>query len=98
MDVRSSIQWAKAEIEKLPAVLHWRDSVLKQLSYCAAVHEGAQSPERLEQLTMGLILVREMGGCEPDTLQKTVSSIQYELQQQHLSYAAKARLGIQRRT
>jgi hypothetical protein len=98
MDIRSSIQWAKAEIEKLPTELPWRGSVLTQILYCEAVEDGTESPDRLEQLTMGWIVMREMDGYEPDTLQKTVSAIQYELQQKRLPYAAKVRLGIHRRT
>lgn len=98
MDISSSIQWAAQEIEKLPAGLPWRESVLTQLRYCSAVVAGKEPPERLEQLTMGWIVMRELDGWEPDTLQKTISQISYDLQQLHLPYAAKVRLGIHRRT
>jgi hypothetical protein len=97
MDIHSSIQWAEMEMEKLPPELSWRNSVLEQLRYCAAVAQGKENPERLEQLTMGRIVSRELDGYEPKTLQSTVSSIQYELQQSHLSYATKVRLGIHKR-
>lgn len=97
MDIVASIQWAAKEIESLPPALPWRESVLAQLSYCEAVAKGAESPERLEKLNMGWIVSRELDGYEPGTLQSTVSSIQYELQQSHLSYAAKVRLGIHKR-
>lgn len=98
MDIPASIQWVTKEIESLPVALPWRETVLTQLHYCAAVAKGTESPERLEQLNMGWIVSRELDGFEPNTIQSTVSAIQYELQQSHLSYAAKVRLGIHRRT
>lgn len=97
MDVIASIQWAAKVIESLPSELPWRGSVLSQLRYCEMVANGSESPERLETLNMGWIVSRELDGYESNTLQSTVSAIQYELQQSHLSYAAKVRLGIHKR-
>jgi hypothetical protein len=71
--------------------------VLSQLDYCASVVAGAAEPDSLEQLTMGLITVREMDGW-PDELPGTIRRVEYELQQQFLPYAAKVRLGIHPRT
>jgi len=97
MDIVASIRWVTKEIESLPPELPWRESVLAQLSYCEAVAKGAESPEHLEKLNMGWIVCRELDGDERGKMQSTVSSIQYELQQSHLSYAAKVRLGIHKR-
>lgn len=94
MAIASEIAAVKAKVAELPSGLPWRDSVLEQLSYCEAVVYGAQSPERLEQLTMGTIAVRELEG---QAWAEALSLVQYRLQKSHLSYAAQVRLGIHRR-
>lgn len=98
MEISEKIAWAQKEIESLPKELPGRESVLNQLRFCQAVMAQTEPPDRLEQLTMGYIVFRELDGWEPDDLPKAISSIQYELQQKYLSYAAKVRLNIHRRT
>lgn len=98
MDISEKIAWARKEIELLPKELPWRNSVLSQLNFCQSVVSQSEPPDRLEQLTMGYIVFRELDGWEPDDLPKAISCIQYELQQKHLSYEAKVRLDIHRRT
>ena len=98
MEILAKISKAEEAIRQLPSGLGWTESVLAQLAYCTAVECGTQPPERLEQLTMGRIVCRELDGYGLEELEETVSSIQYELQQKHLPYAAKVRLGIHRRT
>jgi hypothetical protein len=95
MDLGSRIDWARQRIQDLPEALPWRESVLNQLSYCKSVASGSESSERLESLTMGVISVREMD--DSDEVASAIRAIQYELQQQYLTYAAKVRLGIQKR-
>jgi hypothetical protein len=97
MDTLAAIEKCKSEIAQLPVALGWRDSVLAQLDFCSDVVLGKAAPDRLEHLTMGLISVREMDGWSGD-FPGLLSQIQYDLQQQHLPYAAKVRLGIHRRT
>ena len=98
MEILAKISKAEEAIRQLPRGLGWTESVLAQLAYCAAVECGTQLPERLEQLTMGRLVCRELDGYGLEELEASVSSIQYELQQMHLPYAAKVRLGIHRRT
>ena len=98
MEILPAIAKAEEEIKRLHHALGWPPSVLAQLSYCAAVERGAEAPNRLEQLTMGRIVCRELDVYGLEELEELVSSIQYELQQKHLSYAEKVRLGIHRRT
>lgn len=98
MDFLAAIAKAEAEIKRLPQGLGWVPSVLAQLSYCAAIERGEQSPDRLEQLTMSRIVCRELDGFDLPELEELVSSIQYGLQQKHLTYSAKVRLGIHRCT
>ena len=98
MDTAQQIEWAAKQVEALPHELSWRTSVLRQLQYCQAVLSGTEPPERLEELTMGFIAVRELEGWQPEELPRTISAVQYELQQRYLPYAAKVRLGIHRRT
>lgn len=98
MELLPAIAKAEDEIKRLPQGLGWVPSVLAQLSYCAAVERSAESLDRLEQLTMGRIVCRELDGYNLPELEELVSSIQYELQQKHLPYAAKVRLGIHHRT
>lgn len=98
MEILPAIARAEEEIRRLPQALSWSSSVLAQLTYCAAVERGTESPDRLEQLTMGRIVCRELDGYGLEELEDLVSSIQYELQQKYLPYAAKVRLGIHRRT
>jgi hypothetical protein len=98
MDTVGQIEWAKREIAALPGSLQWRESVLRQLEFCNNVLAGAVPPERLEDLNMGYIAVRELDGVEPLELSRAIAAIQYELQQQFLSFAAKVRLGIHHRT
>ena len=98
MEILPAIEKAEEEIRHLPQGLGWPSSVLAQLSYCAAVERGTESPDRLEQLTMGRIVCRELDGYGLAALEELVYSIQFELQQKHLPYAAKVRLGIHRRT
>jgi hypothetical protein len=92
-----AIEKCKSEIAQLPEALGWRDSVLAQLDFCSDVVSGKAAPDRLEHLTMGLISVREMDGWAGD-VPGLLRQIQYDLQQEHLPYAAKVRLGIHRRT
>lgn len=94
MKVASEIAELKAKVSALPSELPWRESVLEQLSYCAEVVSGAQTPDRLEKLTMGSIVLREFEG---EAWAEALSSMQLQLQQVHLPYAAKVRLGIHRR-
>lgn len=98
MEILPAITKAEEAIKRLPPGLGWLPSVLAQLNYCAAVERGAEPPDRLEQLTMGRIVCRELDGYGLQELEELVSSIQYELQQAYLPYAAKVRLGIHRRT
>jgi hypothetical protein len=92
-----AIEKCKSQIAQLPEALEWRDSVLAQLEFCSAVVLGQAAPDQLEHLTMGLISVREMDGW-PGDAPSLLRQIQYDLQQEHLPYAAKVRLGIHRRT
>jgi hypothetical protein len=95
MDLQTNISWALSELERTP--YPWRGAVQVQLRYCADVLRGAAPSDRLEQLNMGYVVLRELDGEEPNTLGKVVSEIQYDMQQQFLSYAAKVRLGIHKR-
>lgn len=95
MDLTSQIAQARQYIQDLPEGVPWRGSVLQQLAYCEAVSEGTASPEKLENLNMGLISVREMD--DADEVASLIRSIQSELQEKYLSYAAKVRLGIHKR-
>ena len=97
MDTYFAIEKCKSEVARLPEALGWKDSVLAQLDYCAKVIAGGASPDELEHLTMGLISVREMDTW-PEEFPSLIRQIQYDMQQKHLSYAAKVRLGIHRRT
>ncbi len=102
MDLIEAISRARAGLQALPAALPWQPSLLRQLDYCAAVLRGEAGPAQLEQLTMAQIAVRELEeAAQPDgtpTLGELLGLIQYELQQAHLPYAAKVRLGIHRRS
>jgi len=69
--------------------------VQKQLKYCLEVVSEKASPDRLEELNMGLIAVREID--EREALYSLLTEIQYEMQHKYLSYAAKVRLNIHRR-
>ena len=98
MEILSAIAKAEKEIKRLPGKLGWVPSVLEQLTYCVSVERGTESPARLEQLTMGRIVCRHLDGYGLPELEELVSSVEYELQQKYLPYAAKVRLGIHRRT
>ena len=99
MDTPSAIEWCKSKIDALPDALSWKQSVLTQLDYCAAVTSGLDDPAQLERLNIGLIAAREMDGWpNDDELPRRLMEVQYDLQDKYLSYAAKVRLGIHRRT
>ncbi|MFG1488988.1 immunity protein Tsi6 family protein [Oceanospirillum sp. HFRX-1_2] len=88
--MKALITQALGELERFP--LPWQAMVRKQLEYCFAVVLGEASPEKLEQLNIGLIAVREID--EEDPLHSLLIGIQYELQRKFLPYAAKVRLNI----
>lgn len=98
MDIATRIEWARKEIESIHPGIAWRERVLNELDFCQAVLSGLAAPGRLEHLTMGLIAVRGLDEWGLDDLSNAISSIQHEMQQKYLSYAAKVRLGIHRRT
>ena len=92
-EMEESIQKALSELERFK--LPWQEMVQKQLEYCLEVISEKASLDRLENLNMGLIAVREIDGRE--ALHSLLMEIQYEMQHKYLSYAAKVRLNIHRR-
>ena len=91
--MEESINKALSELVKFR--LPWQEMVQKQLEYCLQVVSGQKSPERLEELNIGLIAVREID--ERENLYSLLTGIQYEMQGKYLSYAAKVRLNIHKR-
>ena len=91
--MEESINKALSELVKFK--LPWQEVVQKQLEYCLQVASGKASSERLEELNMGLIAVREID--ERESLYSLLTEIQYEMQHKYLSYAAKVRLNIHNR-
>jgi hypothetical protein len=75
--------------------LPWQGMVRDQLEYCREVDLKNKSSDRLEDLNMGLVAVREIDEKEP--LYSLLTEIQYEMQRKYLSYAAKVRLNIHSR-
>ena len=91
--MKDSIEQALSELAKFK--LPWQEMVQKQLEYCLEVVSEKTSPERLEELNMGLIAVREID--EREALHSLLTQIQYKMQHKYLPYAAKVRLNIHRR-
>jgi hypothetical protein len=91
--MEESIKQALSELVKFK--LPWQEIVKKQLEYCLDVVSGKSSPERLEELNIGLIAVRELD--KRDDLYSRLTEIQYEMQNKYLSYATKIRLNIHKR-
>ncbi len=91
--MREQIESALSELSRFN--IGWKDNVKEQLDYCISVLDEQSSVENLEKLNIGLIAIREIDPREP--LHKLLKLIQYEMQKQHLSYAAKVRLGIHAR-
>lgn len=85
------INTALVELERYK-FLPWYSVVKVQLNYCSEVLSSQKEPSQLEQLSMGLIAVREIP--EDDPLHSRLSSIEFNMQKQFLPYAAKVRLGI----
>lgn len=91
--MQDKIEKALKELERFN--LPWQEMVRKQLKYCREVDLENNSSERIEELNMGLVAVREIDQTEP--LYILLTEIQFEMQQKYLSFSAKVRLGIQRR-
>ena len=91
--MEAKIKQALIELAKFK--LPWQEMVQRQLEYCSAVVPEETHPDRLEELNMGLIAVREVD--ERETLHSLLTEIQYEMQHKYLSYSAKIRLNIHRR-
>ena len=74
------IKQALSELDKFK--LPWQVMVQKQLEYCREVILGNEPPDRLEELNMGLIAVREID--EREVLHSLLMKIQYEMQCKYL--------------
>ena len=91
--MEESIKKALSELARFK--LPWQEMIRIQLEYCLEVILEKSSPDRLEELNMGLIAVREID--EREVLYSLLTEIQYKMQRKYFPYAAKVRLNIQRR-
>jgi hypothetical protein len=92
-DMNKTIELAQIELKRFD--LSWAKMIEVQLKYCASVLKGNADPEKLEELNMGLIAVREID--EREELHSYLMNIQSYMQHKYLPFSAKLRLGIQRR-
>ena len=88
--MQEKIEKALTELERFE--LPWQGMVQKQLEFCREVDLKNKSSDRLEELNIGLVAVREID--EKDPLYSLLTEIQYKMQRKYLSYAAKVRLNI----
>ena len=91
--MHKTIELALLELKRFK--LPWVEMVEAQLKYCTSVIDGNIGPEKLEELNMGLIAVREID--EKESLHAYLMEIQHHMQRKYLPFSAKVRLGIQRR-
>ena len=78
--MEESIKTALFELGKFK--LPWQNMVQKELDYCLDVVTEKVSPERLEELNMGLIAVREID--EREALYSSLTELQYKMQHKYL--------------
>lgn len=91
-DIENKILQAKIELKRFN--LPWKDMVAEQLKYCLSIVSKESTPERVEELNIGLIAVREIDSSE--NLHSLLIEIQGHMYSNYLSFSAKVRLGIQR--
>ncbi|TAK89441.1 MAG: hypothetical protein EPO06_11465 [Burkholderiaceae bacterium] len=95
----SRIQWA---ISSLPAKSGtWLDSIPIQLQYCADLLHGRVGPDRVEEINMGYIAVREFDGYEKGSeefeLTEVICEIDYYVKSRFFTYAQKVKHGMHKR-
>lgn len=95
----SKIEWAAKSMPS-PSV-GWLESISIQLQYCADLLQGKVSSERVEEINMGYMAVREFDGYEKGVkeyeLTEAICEIDSYIKNRFFSYAQKVRHGLHKR-
>lgn len=80
----------------------WLQSISIQLNYCANLVRGTIGAERVKEINMGYMAVREFDGYDEGTsefeLTELICEIDSHIKDKYLTYAEKVGLGIHRRS
>lgn len=79
----------------------WLESIPMQLTYCKDLLQGSASPDRVEEINMGYIAVREFDGYEKESeefeLTEAICQIDYYVKDRFFTYAQKVKHGMHKR-
>ena len=80
----------------------WLQSISIQLQYCSSLIRGTVGSERVKEINMGYMAVREYDGYDEGTsefeLTELICEIDCYVKDKYLTYAEKVGLGIHRRS
>jgi hypothetical protein len=76
----------------------WRESIAIQLQYCADLLQNKVGPDRVEEINMGYLAVREFDGYETGSaefvLTAAICEIDHYIKNRFYTYAQKVRHGM----